>query len=73
LAERWESGRLRTTTTQNLVIVDVPTDQAANVAAALAFHGLPTSASPFTRGMLACTGTEFRKLFLTETKASLSS
>ena len=68
LAEREGSGALRTTTTQNLVIVDVPTLQARRVAAELAEHGLSTSPDVFERGTIACTGSEFCKLSLTETK-----
>src|SRR2546422_8621524 len=32
------------------------------------FRSLPTGGSPFRRGTIACTGTEFCKLALTETK-----
>lgn len=68
LADRFGGGRLRTTTTQNLVVVDVPSTQTDSVVRSLAEWGLATFASPFARGMLPCTGSEFCKLALTETK-----
>ncbi|HEX7288087.1 MAG TPA: nitrite/sulfite reductase [Candidatus Angelobacter sp.] len=69
LAERYGSGELRTTLSQNLVIVNVPRQHAQAVALALETAGLPVSASPFWRGAVACTGTEFCKLAITETKS----
>jgi sulfite reductase (ferredoxin) len=69
LAERYGSGDLRTTLTQNLVIVNVPRQHAQAVALALETAGLPVSGSSFWRGAVACTGTEFCKLAITETKS----
>jgi sulfite reductase (ferredoxin) len=68
LAERYGSGELRTTTMQNLAILDVRRERAPELARALAAEGLRTDASAFWRGTVACTGTEFCKLALTETK-----
>jgi sulfite reductase (ferredoxin) len=68
LAERYGSGELRTTTMQNLLILDVPAARADALARDLEGIGFPTDASPFRRGTVACTGTEFCKLALTETK-----
>ncbi len=62
------SGALRTTTTQNLVVVDIAAAHAGGVASELAQNGLSTTPDAFARGMLACTGSEFCKLSLTETK-----
>ncbi|MEQ1474476.1 MAG: nitrite reductase, partial [Candidatus Acidiferrum sp.] len=42
---------------------------AALVAAELTAAGLPVQASPFARGTVSCTGSEFCKLALTETKS----
>jgi len=67
-AERFASGRLRTTTTQNLIVLDVPRARLADVVRAATSAGLPLGVSPFARGTVACTGTEFCKLALTETK-----
>ena len=68
LAERWGSGELRTTNMQNLVIVNVPKAKAETLARELEAAGLRISGSPFWRGSIACTGTEFCKLAITETK-----
>ncbi|MGH7341861.1 MAG: nitrite/sulfite reductase, partial [Candidatus Rokuibacteriota bacterium] len=68
LAERYGSGELRTTTMQNIVILNVRRERADALGRELAAVGLRTDASPFWRGTVACTGTEFCKLALTETK-----
>src|SRR5439155_936643 len=68
LSERYGSGVIRTTSMQNLVIPNVPRDHASSLARALELVGLPLDASPFRRGTVACTGSEFCKLALTETK-----
>jgi sulfite reductase (ferredoxin) len=69
LAERFAGGEIRTTVMQNLVLVNVPSEHADKVARALDAAGLPVAASPFARGTIACTGSEFCKLALTETKS----
>jgi sulfite reductase (ferredoxin) len=69
LAERFASGELRTTNMQNLLIVNVPRIQADELARELGAIGLPVSGSPFWRGAVACSGTEFCKLAITETKS----
>jgi sulfite reductase (ferredoxin) len=68
LAERYADGHIRTTTMQNLLIVNVPQRDAATVAHELEVAALPVQASVFSRGTVACTGSEFCKLALTETK-----
>jgi sulfite reductase (ferredoxin) len=69
LADRFASGELRTTSTQNLLIVNVPDKSASVLADKLDSVGLRVAASSFRRGAVACTGTEFCKLAITETKA----
>jgi len=69
LADRHADGYLRTTTKQNLLIVNVPRRDAAKVAHELEVAALPVQASVFARGTVACTGSEFCKLALTETKS----
>jgi len=69
LAERYGSGELRTTNTQNLVIVNVPMEKTTAVVLGLETTGLHVAASAFWRGAVACTGSEFCKLAITETKA----
>ena len=68
LAERYGTGELRTTAMQNLLILNVRRQLAETLAGELAAVGLRVQASPFWRGTVACTGTEFCKLALTETK-----
>jgi sulfite reductase (ferredoxin) len=68
LAEAYGSGRVRTTTTQKLLILDVPGDRVAGLADELAEHDLLVSPSAFRRGTMACTGIEFCKLAIVETK-----
>ena len=69
LAERFASGELRTTNMQNLLIVNVPRLRADELAKELGAIGLPVSGSPFWRGAIACSGAEFCKLAITETKS----
>ncbi|MFZ3332309.1 MAG: hypothetical protein WA197_16865 [Candidatus Acidiferrales bacterium] len=68
LAHHFADGEIRTTIMQNLVLVNVRNENAAAVAGGLEAAGLPVAASVFARGTIACTGSEFCKLALTETK-----
>jgi len=68
LAEAYGSGRVRTTAEQKLLILDVPADQVAELTAELAAIDLQASPSVFRRGAMACTGIEFCKLAIVETK-----
>ncbi len=68
LADRYGTGELRTTAMQKLLILNVRRQQADALAGAIEAAGLGIQASPFWRGTIACTGTEFCKLALTETK-----
>jgi len=68
LSDRYADGHLRNTIMQNLLIVNVQNEHAARVAGDLTAAGLPVRASAFARGAIACTGSEFCKLALTETK-----
>ncbi len=69
LAERFADGHIRTTPMQNLLLVNVPEAHVPDVVNALVAGGLPVESSPFVRGTVACTGSEFCKLALTETKS----
>lgn len=71
LADRYGNGELRTTIMQNLVLVNIPDAKAPALAAELEAAGLPVQGSAFMRGGIACTGTEFCKLAITETKGFL--
>jgi sulfite reductase (ferredoxin) len=69
LASRYGSGRVRTTTEQKMVILDVPEAQIEALVSELDEHGLPARPSVFRRHTMACTGIEFCKLAIVETKA----
>ena len=69
LAERYADGRIRATPMQNLLLVNIPKPHVQTVVSALASNGLPVQSSAFARGTVACTGSEFCKLALTETKS----
>ncbi|MBT2211403.1 MULTISPECIES: nitrite/sulfite reductase [Actinomadura] len=68
LAARYGSGRVRTTIEQKLVILDVPEENTEALADALAEHDLQVRPSTFRRQMMACTGIEYCKLAIVETK-----
>jgi sulfite reductase (ferredoxin) len=69
LAAEYGSGRVRTTTEQKMVILDVPGDRTEELVAQLDKAGLPARPSAFRRHTMACTGIEFCKLAIVETKA----
>ncbi|RLK55237.1 nitrite/sulfite reductase [Actinokineospora cianjurensis] len=68
-AERAGSNRVRFTPQQKLVVLDVPEAEVAGLQADLAKLGLQSTPSPWRRGVMACTGIEFCKLAIVETKA----
>ena len=68
LARRYGKGRLRTTTQQKMVILDVPDDQVDALCEELETLDLPVDTSNWRRGTMACTGIEFCKLAIVETK-----
>ena len=68
LAERYGNGQLRTTIMQNLIFVNIDSARAADLAQELQHIGLHVEGTPFWRGAIACTGTEFCKLAISETK-----
>jgi sulfite reductase (ferredoxin) len=69
LAEQYGSGELRTTIMQNILIANVPHAKTADLVVALNGMGLQVDVSAFWRGAIACTGTEFCKLAIAETKS----
>jgi sulfite reductase (ferredoxin) len=68
LAARFGEGRIRTTTQQKMIILDVGTDDVAALSDELETIDLPVAASNWRRGTMACTGIEFCKLAIVETK-----
>ncbi|MGI5327746.1 nitrite/sulfite reductase [Actinomadura nitritigenes] len=68
LADRYGSGRVRTTIEQKMVILDVPEENTEALADELAKHDLQVRPSTFRRQTMACTGIEYCKLAIVETK-----
>jgi precorrin-3B synthase len=68
LAQQFGSGRIRTTNTQNILLLDIPERHLQALQRELAAAGLDYNPSWARKGMLACTGIQFCKLALTETK-----
>jgi sulfite reductase (ferredoxin) len=69
LAERYGDGHVRNTPMQNLLLVNIPDAHVPTLVSKLSAAGLPVETSAFARGTVACTGSEFCKLALTETKS----
>jgi sulfite reductase (ferredoxin) len=69
LAERYGDGNIRNTPMQNLLLINIPEAHVSTVVDELTRGGLPVESSAFVRGTVACTGSEFCKLALTETKS----
>jgi sulfite reductase (ferredoxin) len=72
LAEAVGSDRIRTTTDQKMIILDVPGDRVEQLVTDLADLDLLVRPSMFRRHTMACTGIEFCKLAIVETKALAS-
>ncbi len=68
LAEKYGSGRVRLTAQQKLVVLDVKEEDVEPLVEGLSKVGLHVRPSEFRRGTMACTGIEFCKLALVETK-----
>jgi sulfite reductase (ferredoxin) len=69
LADAHGGGRVAATVEQKMVILDVADDQVEALVAALESRDLAVRPSPFRRGMMACTGLQFCKLAIVETKS----
>lgn len=69
LAAAHGSDRLRTTVEQKMLILDVEPDRVDSLVAGLEELGFQVKPSPFRRGTMACTGIEYCKLAIVETKA----
>ncbi|HJQ44312.1 MAG TPA: nitrite/sulfite reductase, partial [Jatrophihabitantaceae bacterium] len=68
IADRYGKGRVRLTAQQGVVVLDVPADSEVSVVDELELLGYSVRPSMFKRGTIACTGIEFCKLALVETK-----
>ncbi|MFY9555912.1 MAG: nitrite/sulfite reductase [Blastocatellia bacterium] len=68
LADEYGSGRLRTTNTQNIILLDVPERNLEALTEDLDRFGFEYQPSWSRKGIIACTGVQFCKLALAETK-----
>jgi len=69
IVEEHGSGRVRLTPYQKLLVLDVPGDRTGSLVTALRGIGLEANPSTWRRGTMACTGIEYCKLAIVETKA----
>ncbi len=69
IAEAHGSGRVRLTPYQKLVVLDVAPDRVESLVTALRDVGLEARPSTWRQNTMACTGIEFCKLAIVETKA----
>ncbi len=67
-AEAAGSRRVRLTPQQKVVVLDVPDESVTSLTDDLAVLGLQADPSPWRRATMACTGIEFCKLAIVETK-----
>ncbi|GII62582.1 sulfite reductase [Sphaerisporangium krabiense] len=72
LAERYGSDRVRTTVEQKMVILDVEQSKVEGLVAELEAADLQVNPSTFRRQTMACTGIEYCKLAIVETKGLAS-
>ena len=68
LAQRYGDGTLRLSATQNILVLNVPSDSIDALVRDAELTGVSVGGSPFQRGTLSCTGREYCKLAITETK-----
>ena len=68
LSEKYGSGDVRLTVMQNLLLINIPNARTGELRKELEGAGLRVEGSNFWRGAIACTGAEFCKLAITETK-----
>ncbi|RGC70488.1 Sulfite reductase [ferredoxin] [Micromonospora sp. MW-13] len=69
VVEAHGSDRVRLTPYQKLLVLDVPAERTDSLVAALRGIGLEARPSAWRRGTMACTGIEYCKLAIVETKA----
>lgn len=68
LADTFGQGRLRLTPMQNIIVLDIPTERIDAFRDAAQVTGVPLDGSSFQRGVLSCTGSQYCKLAVAETK-----
>ena len=68
LAEEYGQGRLRTTNTQNIILLDIPESNLSALKRELDLDGFNYEPSWSRKAIIACTGVQFCKLAIAETK-----
>jgi sulfite reductase (ferredoxin) len=68
LSEANGRGRIRLTNRQNLILLDVAAERLEETKAAMAGLGFPVDPTSFRRQIISCTGIEFCRLAISETK-----
>jgi ferredoxin-nitrite reductase len=69
LADVYGNGEIRLTTGQNAIIPNIPADRVQQILDEPLLKQLSPRPSPFTRGLVACVGTDYCNLALIETKS----
>ncbi|WP_442904655.1 nitrite/sulfite reductase [Glycomyces sp. MUSA5-2] len=68
IAEKYGSDRVRATPLQKLLLLDIPGDKVDDAVEDLRAIGLEANPSPWRRSTMACTGIQFCKLAIVDTK-----
>ncbi len=68
LADEYGSGEVRLTQRQNIIVTDVPEENLDAFTSEPLLENYSPDPSPFMRGSIACTGTEYCSLSIVETK-----
>jgi Sulfite reductase, beta subunit (hemoprotein) len=68
LASEYGSGEVRLSQRQNIIVTDIPADAVDEFTSEELLENYSPDPSPFMRGSVACTGTEFCSLSIVETK-----
>ncbi len=68
LADEYGSGNVRLTTGQNAILTDIPLRRVPSLLREPLLQELSPAPSPFQRGLVACTGTDYCNLAQIETK-----
>lgn len=71
LSRKWGNGQLRTTHEQGIAVVNIPTGFKNAAATDAAGLGLSVHADPFDLNTMACTGSQFCNIAVTETKGHM--
>ncbi|HWB10375.1 MAG TPA: Rieske 2Fe-2S domain-containing protein [Pirellulales bacterium] len=71
LSRKWADGQLRTTHEQGIAVINVPTRHRGGAATDAAALGLSVHADSLDRNSMACTGSQFCNIAVTETKGHM--